>query len=160
MAKHRRITFQPGTLGRFVKKHGITFKAIPVYPEMICMKQDHPGQKFFILVLTDREGKGLRVPYMQGADVQGLPELESTLENLAADARLYFDYPTPEEYGSAFGEDEEDWEKNFEILESLAERTMEFLGEPAFNELMALVSDEGFELEGDSGWRRRQRTCG
>jgi hypothetical protein len=159
MAVHKRITFQTGTLGRFIKKHGVTFGTLQVPPFMICMEQDHPGQKFFILTFRNREGRILKIPYMQGAAIEGLPQLEQSLATLAADAHIYSEYDTPEEHGRAFGEDEEDWVENFEKLGGLVEGVMKFFGEKAFNELMELTQGQDLEMEGDRGWWR-QRTCG
>lgn len=158
MPQHRRYTFRPGSINRFIKKYGIRFSPLQVYASMICMTQTHPGEKFFILKLTNAEGRTLRIPYRQGESVQGLPELKSTIEMLAGDCHVYFDYDTAEEYCQAFGRDEVDCERDFMILESVVGRTREFLGEPAFDELMKM-HEGGFEMEGDRGWLS-PRTCG
>jgi len=158
VAKHKGYTFRPGTVSRFAKKHGIRFSYIEVYAGMICMKQDHPGQKFFILKLSNPEGRTLRIPYMQGAAVKGFPELKHTLEMIADDSRLYFEVETAEEYCAEFSIDEWECEKAFEILKSLVGRSKEFFGEKAFDELMNM-QEQGYEMEGDTGWRRHQ-ICG
>lgn len=158
MPEHRRYTFRPGSINRFTKKYGIRFNALQVYAGMICMREEHPGQKFFILKLTNAEGRALRIPYKQGSGVKGLPELKSTIEMLAADCHLYFDYDTVEAYCEAFGKDEIECEKDFEIMQFIVGRTREFLGEEAFGELMKM-HEGGFEMEGDRGWRSHQ-TCG
>lgn len=158
MAEHRRYTFRPGTIGRFIKKYGITFNYLQVPPIMICRKQDHPGEKHFLLTLQTRAGGYLKIPLSQGAGIRGWPEIEQTLERLASDVLTYFDYPTPEDYGSAFGTDIEDWEQDFEVVKALTKATEKFLGGEAFRELIQRAH-QGFEMEGDRGWRR-QRTCG
>lgn len=158
MPRHRRYTFRSGSFDRFIKKHILAFMYLQVPPEMICMKQHHPGQKFFILTLRNSEGRILKIPYTQGSGVKGLPELKSTIEMLAADSRLYFEYGTAEEYCQEFSRYEIECERDFEIMESLVGRTREFLGEPAFDELMKM-HEGGFEMEGDRGWLRQQ-TCG
>lgn len=159
MARHRGYTFRAGTLGRFIKKHGITFDYLQVPPELICRRLEHPGEKHFILTLRKRGSGGLmKLPFTQGADVKEWPELEETLEILIMDVLMYYQYPTPREFVMSWGADMDDWEQEFNILKALTEKTQEFFGEEAFQELITLGS-EGFEMGGDRGWRR-QRTCG
>lgn len=158
MAKHRGYTFRPGTISRFAKMNGLKLAAIEVSPEMVCMKQEHPGERFFLLNIRNSSGNILRIPYMQGYGVRGEPELNPTLEKLASDARLYFEYGTAEQYCEAFSIPEWECEKAFEVLEHLVGRTREFLGEKAFGDLLGMPF-EGFEMEGDRGWRNKQ-TCG
>lgn len=155
---HKRITFASGTLGRFIKKHGITFRYLQVPPEMICRRQDHPGEKHFILNLAKRGGGTIRIPFSQGAGISTWPDLEETLERLAADVLMYHDTPDPKGFVMTWGSDIEDWEQEFEIVKALTKATQEFLGEKAFNELIEMAH-RGFEMEGDRGWRRQQ-TCG
>lgn len=157
--KHRKITFVPGTLGRFIRKHQIYFDYLEVPPEMICRKRDHPGEKFFILTLRRPSvGRLLKIPFSQGALVRHWPSIERTLETIAADSMMYLSNPTLEEFVSAFGlEDEADAQENFEIIKSLAERTKAFLGDEAFDELIDMEV-KGYEMEGDRTWPTR--TCG
>lgn len=150
--KHKKVTFIPGTLGRFIKKYDISFDYLEVDPFMICRKRTHPGEKFFILTLR-RPGQILKVPYSQGAGVRHWPRLEDTLEMVAADSMLYLSNPTLEEFIAAFGleDDPDDAEKNFEIIKSTAERTKAFLGDQAFDELINMEI-KGYEMEGDRKW--------
>lgn len=158
--KHRKITFIPGTLGRFIRKYQIYFEYLEVHPEMICRKRDHEGEKFFILTLhRPSVGRLLKIPYSQGVGVRHWPTIERTLEMVASDSMLYLSNPTLQDFISAFGleDDEYEAEKQYEVIKSVAERTKAFLGEEAFNELIDLEI-KGYEMEGDRTWPTR--TCG
>lgn len=156
--KHRKITFIPGTLGRFIRKHQVSFDYLEVPPEMICRKREHPGQKFFILTLR-RPGVVLKMPYSQGSGVRTWPTIEGSLEMLVYDINLYVrsqDFNDFVREMSDLTQDIEDIEKEYEILKSLTERAMAFFGEQGFKELMEL-GEIGFHLEGDRTWPKR--TC-
>lgn len=156
--KHRKITFVPGTLGRYIRKHQISFDYLEVPPEMICRKRDHAGEKFFILTLRRPDGRLLKIPYSQGVGVRHWPAIEATLEMIASDSMLYLSNPTFEDFVSAFGlEDEAEAEQNYEVIKSMAERAKAFLGDEAFNELIDMEI-KGYEMEGDRTWPKR--TCG
>ena len=155
---HRKYSFIPGSLGRFIAKNKISFDYLEVPPEMICRKRDHPGEKFFILTLRRPGGLILKIPYSQGAKVSHWPNVQGTLEMIASDAMTYLSNPTVEDYVASFGEDEDYWENAFEVLKSMTESARAFLGQEAFDELINMTI-QGYELEGDTGWRR-QRTCG
>lgn len=158
MARHRKYTFMPGTIGRFVKKHGITFDYLQVPPEMICRRQDHPGEKFFILTYR-RPGAILKIPYSQGSAVRTWPTVEQSMESWGADILLFIRSESPEDLAGDFGGEIEDAEAQWEVLESLTQRSRAFLGPEAFEELVNMAV-RGFELEGDSGWRRHRQICG
>lgn len=155
---HKKYTFVAGSLGRFIRKNQLSFHYIEVYPEMICRKRTDPGEKFFILTLK-RPGLILKLPLSQGPGVKSWPTIEQTLEMLVSDILLYIHNKTFEDFMQEMpgSEDIEDLEHEYEVLKSLTERTEKFLGEKAFQELLNLA-DQGFELEGDKGWRR-QGTC-
>lgn len=155
---HKRLTFIPGTIGRLVKKYGISFDYLQVPPHMICRKQDHPGEKFFILTLR-RQGAVLKLPYSQGYGVKTWPTIEETLENLAADILLYINHESAEDLASEFGGEFDDWGEQWEVLEALYERTRAFLGLQGFQELIDMATS-GFELGGDNRWQRQHRICG
>lgn len=157
--KHRKITFIPGTLGRFIRKYDVSFHYLEVYPEMICRKRDHPGQKFFILTLN-RPGVVLKMPYTQGAGVRTWPTIEGSLEMLVYDMNLYLRAPEFNDFAREMmdmTQDIEDIEREYEILKSLTERARAFFGEQGFQELITL-GEMGFEMEGDRTWPKR--TCG
>jgi hypothetical protein len=160
MAEHRRKTFAKGSVGRFIQKYGLTMSTTRVTADMICRKQDHPGQKFFILTFRKPGGGLIKIPYSQGSGVKEYPEIVGVLGGLASDVRLYLDYPTPEDYCGSFGIDEEDCEDAFRVLKEVAERTVEFLGPQAYAELLEMSQDpDRFELEGVMGWQRSS-ICG
>lgn len=155
---HKKYTFMPGTVGRFIKKHGIMFDYLQVPPAMICRRQDHPGEKFFILTYR-KEGRILKTPYSQGGGVKTWPTAEQSLEGLASDILLYLNHTSVEDLAASFGGEIEDWDEQWEVLKSLTESAKKFLGQEAFDELIEMAV-KGFELEGDSGWRRHHRICG
>lgn len=159
MAIHRRITFAKGTVGRYIKKHGLTMTYLRVPPEMICRVQSHPGQKHFILTFRKPDGRLMKVPYSQGAGVKEYPEIMGVLESLASDALLYHEYNTAKDYCEDFEIPEEDCLEQFEILEAVVKRTLEFLGAQAYDELLKMGIEGRFEMEGDTGWQR-SLTCG
>lgn len=159
MAKHRRITFAKGTVGRFAKKHGITMTYTQVPAIMICRKDDHPGQKHFILTFKAPGGKFLKLPYSQGALVEGYPELPGVLEGLGSDMTAYESNPTAEEFCSAFGIDPEDCEEEFEVMEGLIDGLRKFFTPAAYAELLDMACQgDAFEMEGGREWRR-SLTC-
>lgn len=157
--KHKKITFVPRTLGRFIQKYQIVFDYLEVHPEMICRKREHPGQKFFMLTLR-RPGLILKMPYTQGAGVRTWPTVEGSLEMMVYDMNLYLRNPNFDDFAREMLEitqDIEDIEREYEILKSLTERAKAFFGEQGFKELMEL-GELGFEMEGDRTWPKR--TCG
>lgn len=155
--KHKKITFIPGTLGRYIRKHQISFTYLEVPPEMICRRREHEGEKFFILTLRRPSGALLKIPYSQGVLVRHWPTIEGTLETIASDSMMYLSNPTFEEFISAFDlEDDAEAFENYEVIKSLAERTKAFLGEAAFEELIDMET-KGYEMEGDRIWPKR--TC-
>lgn len=160
MASHKRKTFAKGTVGRFIKKHGLSMHYTQVPAIMICRTQTHEGEKFFILTFRKPGGGLLKIPYSQGAGVKEYPEIVGVLGGLASDVRLYHEYQTPQAYGEAFSIPMEDWEDAFEQLQEVAERTSEFLGAEAYTELLEMSEDpDRFEMEGVMGWQRSS-TCG
>ena len=156
---HRRITFAAGTVGRFIKKHGIRMQYTQVPDFVICRKQTHPGEKFFLLTFQKPGGGYMKVPYSQGSAVQGYPEIEEVLSGMASDNLTYHEYPTPEAFCGAFSVPEEDCEDQFKILEGLVERTSKFLGAQAYEEMLQMVQEGRFELEGGMRWER-PLSCG
>lgn len=157
---HKRITFAKGTLGRFLKKYGLTMATTEVPAIIICRVQTHPGEKFFILTFRTTSGRLLKIPYSQGGGVEGYPEIGDVLGGLARDIMLYLEYPTPEEYGDAFGIPMEEWEEHFDRLQAVANSTTQFLGEAAYDELLQMAQDpDRFEMEGAMSWQR-SLTCG
>jgi hypothetical protein len=156
---HRRITFARGTVGRFIKKHGIRMQYTQVPPFMICRKQTHPGEKFFLLTFQKPGGGYMKVPYSQGSGVKGYPEIEEVLGGMASENLIYNEYQTPEAFCQAFSVPDEDCEDQFKVLEGMAERTAEFLGAEAYTEMLEMAQEGGFELEGGTGWQR-PLTCG
>jgi hypothetical protein len=160
MASHKRKTFAKGTVGRFIKKHGLSMYYTQVIPEMICRTQTHEGEKFFILTFRKPGGGLMKIPYSQGSGVKDYPEIVGVLDGLAADILMYQEYQTPRAYCEAFEIDLDDCEEAFKLLEGVNERTLEFLGAEAYNELLAMGQEPGrFEMEGVMGWQRSS-TCG
>lgn len=159
MAMHRRLTFAKGTMGRFIKKHGLTMTYLQVPAIMICKVDTHPGQKHFILTFRKPDGRLLKVPYSQGSAVKDYPEIVGVLDDLISDVQIYHEYQTPEAYCDAFEIPEDECEDDFELLKSIAEQVLAFLGAEAYTELLELQSEGGFEMEGDMGWQR-SLTCG
>lgn len=159
MALHRRITFAKGTVGRYVKKHGLTMTYLQVPAAMICRVQSHPGEKHFILTFRKPDGRLMRIPYSQGSGVKDYPEIFGVLEGLASDILLYHDNPTARAYCEEFEIAEEDCEEGFKLLEAVALRTLEFLGSEAYNELTEMSIEGRFEMEGARRWQRSS-ICG
>ncbi len=163
---HKEYSFLPGSLKRFIKKYQITFDYLQVPPEMICRKQDHPGQKFFLLTLR-RPGAIMKTPFSQGAAVREWPSIEQTLTGLGSDIMLTLTHRSSEEYALTFGydPDDEDTEKEWATLQYITEKMKEFLGPEGFDEFVAMAQKGfemgGFALGGDRIWLRQgQGTCG
>lgn len=154
---HKKYTFVPGSLGRFIKKHGIIFSYLQVPAIMICRKE-MPGERYFLLTLYKRSGGVFKIPFSQGPAVKKWPKLEEVLEMLTSDVILSRNNPTPEELAQECAFEEEDWDQEFDRLKSVTEAFEGFLGKKAVEELIDMAQ-QGFEMEGDGGWRR-QRTCG
>jgi hypothetical protein len=160
MAKHKRLTFASGSVGRFIKKHGLSMTYTEVPPRMICRERTHPGEKFFLLTFKTPRGGYMKIPYSQGSGVKEYPEIVGVLDGLASDVLLYEEYQTPQAFGEAFGLPEDEWDDAFKQLEAVAQRTAEFLGPQAYAELLEMGQDPNrFEMEGVMGWQR-SLTCG
>jgi hypothetical protein len=155
---HRRHSFLPGSLKRFIQKYDLSFAYLQVPPEMSCRKQERPGEKFFILTLR-RPGLILKMPYSQGSGVRSWPDIERTLETLASDILLYLNHNSAGDLAESFGEEPGELDQMWEIVKSLTERTKQFLGPEGFDELIAM-GESNFEMGGDRGWLRYLRTCG
>ncbi len=150
MAKYRRITFARGSLGRFIKKHGIWMTVLQVPAFMICRKDSHPGERHFILTFWNREGRILKIPYSQGSAIMVDPEITQVLGAIASDVRMFWEFGSAKEFGYAFGFEDDEAEEGFENVKALAKNLDEFLGLDAYNEFMSLAteSDDPFEMEG------------
>lgn len=150
---HRRLTFAKGSLGRFIQRHGLSLQVKRVAPEVVQRRESHPGERHYLLTLYNRQGRILTMPYLQGALVEEEPTTERLLESLGADAVLYYDYGSVEEYGRAFGSDPDDWDEEFLALKEQTLAFRGFLGEQVFDDLMNMAQ-RGFEMEGDTAWPR------
>lgn len=159
MATHRRITFARGTLGRFIKKHGLRMHFLEVPAYMICKVDDKGEEKHFILTFNKRGGGILKIPYSQGSSVEGYPDIEGMMEGLASDIVLADQYDSAESFCEALGIPEEDCLDIFQRLNQRNEDIHKFLGSEAYEELAGLSVQGGYEMEGDSQWRRAS-TCG
>lgn len=159
MAIHRRITFAKGSVGRFIKKHGLSMTYLEVPPEMICRVRSHEGEKFFILTFRKSNGQLMKVPYSQGALVREYPEIVGILGSLAGEMLTYYQNETAESFCSEFSIPEDECEKQWATLKTLAERNEEFFGAEAYDELIQMSMEGRFEMEGAKGWQR-SLTCG
>lgn len=66
--------------------------------------------------------------------------------SIAADALIFFEFGSAEEYGIAFNIDPEDWGRDFSILRDLVESLRKFLTEEQFSDLL-YKAQEGFTDE-------------
>lgn len=161
---HRQFSFMPGSLKRFITKYKITFDYLQVPPHMICRKQDHYGQKFFILTYRRPDGKILKMPYSQGAAVKDWPTIERSLYSLGADVMMYLGYDSVESFAQAFQFDpDDDAEDQWDTLKRITEDIRSFLGQEGFEEFIGMAQKNfemgSFTLGGDRVWLR-QGTCG
>jgi len=89
---HRPITFQAGTMGRFVQRHGIKIEArlADRNPEMEAVADPWAvSARHYTVRLSREDGREMVVPFSKGIDLKEPPNTEEVLQTLAIHARDY-----------------------------------------------------------------------
>lgn len=134
----RNLTFEKGTLGRFILSRRLTFD----WQETAPPHRASPLSKHYIVRVIDAKGRELNTYFSKGALLTEPPNLEEVLYSMGMDSIIWEDSNgSIEAYARETGGDPDDAESQYGLKESetSAAGLRVLLGQEGYEELLAIV---------------------
>lgn len=137
----RNLTFEKGSLGRFVLTHRLRLEVSPADPPHVPSMWPR-GTRHYIARIIDAKEREFSAYYSMGSAVKGEPDIEKVLSDLASDASAWErSHGSIENFteDSNLGPDDPEVQYGFAAMGSTAAGLRVLLGKDGYAELMAII---------------------